>query len=387
MHHSSSTDDLNLDCRNKGGLFRTIHCGGGVRTLEVHNEKERIASFSTLLVETKLYPWFKCVPCSSKDQERYSGDSVAKNKHVKLHDNEVLLLLTCRLRLCNYPIVASGKAFDFIQRARAVRVNEGKNKQLQTKTQPDRNCPVLSREAISMKGRNLHRGLSVVDSYKLLKEERYVRFYSVSSCFELYCLNVHCRDRVGPNKNDVLGRCMLLLQYVERRLDHKAINIMQFNLEKHVMMVEERKRKWQIRSSVLVNGSLTSEFWIKRGLCQCDLLSPFLFIIIMEGLQIILQNAVCSGLIQWNRQDMDNIIRVLQVFFLASGLKINVSKSNVFGIGVSSQDIEDMARDAGCGSGSVPFSYLGLPIGANMHLTANWQPLIDGFGLKFRMES
>ncbi|GJV12047.1 putative RNA-directed DNA polymerase, eukaryota, reverse transcriptase zinc-binding domain protein [Tanacetum coccineum] len=152
---------------------------------------------------------------------------------------------------------------------------------------------------------------------------------------------------------------------------------------------------YSARSSVVVNGSPTSEFSIKRGLRQGDSLSPFLFIIIMEGLHIILQNAVCSGLIhgtvignfghklshlfyaddvviisEWNRQDMDNIIRVLQVFFLASGLKINVSKSNVFGIGVSSHDIEDTARDAGCGSGSVPFSYLGLPIAANMHLTA-----------------
>ncbi|GKA42376.1 RNA-directed DNA polymerase, eukaryota, reverse transcriptase zinc-binding domain protein [Tanacetum coccineum] len=127
----------------------------------------------------------------------------------------------------------------------------------------------------------------------------------------------------------------------------------------------------------------------------------------MEGLHIILQNAVCSGLIhgavignsgqklshlfyaddvviisEWNRQDMDNNIRVLHVLFLASGLKINVSKSKVFGIGVSSHDIEDMARDAGCGSGNVPFSYLGLPIGVNMHLTANWQPLIDRFRAK-----
>ncbi|GKA40384.1 hypothetical protein Tco_0732977, partial [Tanacetum coccineum] len=80
---------------------------------------------------------------------------------------------------------------------------------------------------------------------------------------------------------------------------------------------------------------------------------------------------------KWNRQDMDKIIRVLQVFFLALGLKINVSKSNVFRIGASFHDIEDMARDTGCGSGSVPFYYLGLPIEAYMHLTANWQPLID----------
>ncbi|GJY44451.1 FT-interacting protein 1-like protein [Tanacetum coccineum] len=45
-------------------------------------------------------------------------------------------------------------------------------------------------------------------------------------------------DRVGPNKEDVLGRCMLPLQYVERRLDHKAINTRWFNLKKHVMVVE-----------------------------------------------------------------------------------------------------------------------------------------------------
>ncbi|GKF62789.1 hypothetical protein Tco_0182843, partial [Tanacetum coccineum] len=76
---------------------------------------------------------------------------------------------------------------------------------------------------------------------------------------------------------------------------------------------------------------------------------------------------------------MGNIIRVLQVFFLASGLKINVSKSNVYGLGVSPQDVEDMASHTGCGPGTISFSYLGLPLGANMHLTANWQPLIDSY--------
>ncbi|GJX48788.1 hypothetical protein Tco_0273978, partial [Tanacetum coccineum] len=50
-------------------------------------------------------------------------------------------------------------------------------------------------------------------------------------------------DRVGPNKDDVLGRCMLPLEYVERRLDHKAINTRRFNLEKHVMVVEGEKKK------------------------------------------------------------------------------------------------------------------------------------------------
>ncbi|GKA48294.1 RNA-directed DNA polymerase, eukaryota, reverse transcriptase zinc-binding domain protein [Tanacetum coccineum] len=158
------------------------------------------------------------------------------------------------------------------------------------------------------------------------------------------------------------------------------------------------------RASVLVNGSQTSEFSIKRGLRQGNPLSPFLFIIVMEGLHIALKNAVSSGLIQgasigescykishlfyvddvviisdWNRQDMINIIHVLHVFYLASGLKINVSKSNIYGFGMNPQDIKDMARVTLCGSCTVPFSYLGLPLGANINLISNWQPLVDRF--------
>ncbi|GJY63088.1 putative RNA-directed DNA polymerase, eukaryota, reverse transcriptase zinc-binding domain protein [Tanacetum coccineum] len=162
-----------------------------------------------------------------------------------------------------------------------------------------------------------------------------------------------------------------------------------------------------VRSSVLLNGIPSNEFLIKHGLRQGDPLSPFLFIIVMEGLHIAMKNTVCSGLIRgavigtsghkishlfyaddvviisdWNNQDMGNIIRVLQVCYLASGLKINVSKSNVFGLGVSSQDVEDMASDTGYDPGNIPFSYLGLPLRTNMHLTANWQPLIDRFQAK-----
>nr|GEY23019.1 putative RNA-directed DNA polymerase, eukaryota, reverse transcriptase zinc-binding domain protein [Tanacetum cinerariifolium] len=51
------------------------------------------------------------------------------------------------------------------------------------------------------------------------------------------------------------------------------------------------------RASVLVNGSPTREFSIKRGLCQGDPLSLFLFIIVMEGLHYALKDAVSSGLL------------------------------------------------------------------------------------------
>nr|GEU82911.1 hypothetical protein [Tanacetum cinerariifolium] len=158
------------------------------------------------------------------------------------------------------------------------------------------------------------------------------------------------------------------------------------------------------KASILINGSPTSEFSIKCGLRQGDPLSPFLFILVMEGLLCAMSNAVNSGLISgiklgssgivlshlfyaddvilttdWNPHDIDNIIRVLYVFHLASGLKINIHKSNIFGIRVTNDEISSMASRTGCAVGCLPFTYLGLPIGANMNLTSSWQILIDHF--------
>ncbi|GKE62829.1 hypothetical protein Tco_1513196, partial [Tanacetum coccineum] len=104
----------------------------------------------------------------------------------------------------------------------------------------------------------------------------------------------------------------------------------------------------------------------------------------MEGLHLALKDAVQSDLIHgtkvgasnfcishlfyaddvvivsdWSPRDMDNIIRVLQVFYLALGFKINVHKSNVYGIGVSTEEVSDMDRVTGCATGIIPFIYLG----------------------------
>ncbi|GKD03866.1 putative RNA-directed DNA polymerase, eukaryota, reverse transcriptase zinc-binding domain protein [Tanacetum coccineum] len=158
------------------------------------------------------------------------------------------------------------------------------------------------------------------------------------------------------------------------------------------------------RASILVNGSPMSEFSINRGLRQGDPLSPFLFILVMEGLHSAFDDVVGNGLINdininnssinishlffaddviittgWNARDLENSIRVLHVFYLASGLKINIHKSNIYGIGVNEDEVYNMASNAGCIVGNIPFNYIGLTIGSNMKFIASWKILIDRF--------
>jgi hypothetical protein len=48
--------------------------------------------------------------------------------------------------------------------------------------------------------------------------------------------------------------------------------------------------------SVLVNGSPTVDFNVRKGLRQGDPLSPFLFLLVVEGLSALLKKAVDSNL-------------------------------------------------------------------------------------------
>ena len=69
----------------------------------------------------------------------------------------------------------------------------------------------------------------------------------------------------------------------------------------------------------------------------------------------------------------------LNVFFYAWGLRINLHKSNLFGIWVAFGKVMSVATLTGCRPGKLPFSYLGLPVGASMTLIKGWKPIIDKF--------
>ncbi|GJZ61049.1 hypothetical protein Tco_0617186 [Tanacetum coccineum] len=67
---------------------------------------------------------------------------------------------------------------------------------------------------------------------------------------------------------------------------------------------------------------------------------------------------------------------------MASGLKINIAKSNVYGVGVSEENLKAMANLTGCLASSLLFTYLGLPIGKNMKLADSWCLMVDKFKSK-----
>lgn len=177
-------------------------------------------------------------------------------------------------------------------------------------------------------------------------------------------------------------------------------------------------RKWikeclhSSRISVLVNGSPTAKFVPEKGLRQGDPFSPFLLNVVDEGLNVLLQRALSSGLIKgvvighcdsistishlqfaddtiifcevvW--EEVLTIKRILRCFQLISGLKINFSKSLMSGIGVPDQLVEKFANRLHCKSKRLSFPYLGLPLGANprlkklrdqllIRLEPNWHP-------------
>ncbi|KAJ9537397.1 hypothetical protein OSB04_030130 [Centaurea solstitialis] len=161
------------------------------------------------------------------------------------------------------------------------------------------------------------------------------------------------------------------------------------------------------KMSVLINGSPTNEFRMGKGVRQGDPLAPFLFILAAEGLNVALREAtrknifrgVCMGnegedvsLLQfaddaifmgeWDTENARNLIRILKCFEVCSGLKVNMSKSRITGVEVSKEDIARMARKLRCKDDSIPFTFLGLPVGGNMNFARNWQPVIDKFKKK-----
>lgn len=109
---------------------------------------------------------------------------------------------------------------------------------------------------------------------------------------------------------------------------------------------------------------------------------------IFQGIKLPNQGLVVSHLLyaddalfvgEWSQYNIKNLSRILHCFHVASGLKFNYNKSKVFRIGATLQEVTRWARSLGCEPTSFPFTYLGVPIGANMKLEKHWKPVIHRF--------
>ena len=65
-------------------------------------------------------------------------------------------------------------------------------------------------------------------------------------------------------------------------------------------------------------------------------------------------------------------------FEAVSGLRINLNKSEIIPIG-HVVNVEELASELGCGVGSLPTSYLGLPLGANHKALGVWDSVEERF--------
>lgn len=166
-------------------------------------------------------------------------------------------------------------------------------------------------------------------------------------------------------------------------------------------------RKWisacvsTASTSILINGSPSKPFKLQQSLRQGDPLSPFLFNLVIESLNQVMCKAISLNM--WNgivigkaglkishlqyaddtiifcNQDLDslkNIRKVLILFQLASGLQVNFHKSSLFCLNEPQNWLQQAARVLLCKPGSLPFTYLGLPIGGISSRIKLWEPII-----------
>ena len=161
---------------------------------------------------------------------------------------------------------------------------------------------------------------------------------------------------------------------------------------------------WSCLSSakflVLVNGVPAGFFPSTKGLRQGDPLSPYLFVMGMEVLDVLIRRAVEGGFLlgcnirgdsrsslnisllffvddtivfcEASKKHLTHLSWILLWFEAASGLRINLTKSEIIPVG-EVVEIEELAVELGCRVGSLPSQYLGLPLRAPNRAPYMWE--------------
>jgi hypothetical protein len=138
-------------------------------------------------------------------------------------------------------------------------------------------------------------------------------------------------------------------------------------------------------TQVLLNGIPSTRIFHKRGLRQCDPLSPMLFILIMDVLGHMISKAEEEGMLQPlarralqhqislyaddvvlflcpEAADIAITMDILRLFAVASGLETNLQKSNVLPIRCEDHNLEVIQQQLPCVVADFLCKYLGLPL-------------------------
>jgi hypothetical protein len=68
---------------------------------------------------------------------------------------------------------------------------------------------------------------------------------------------------------------------------------------------------------------------------------------------------------------------ILNTFADSTGLKVNYNKSSIYPINISEERLSHLVATFHCQAGSLPFTYLGLPLSMNKPTVKDCLPLVD----------
>ncbi|CAN1293028.1 LINE-1 retrotransposable element ORF2 protein [Linum perenne] len=156
-----------------------------------------------------------------------------------------------------------------------------------------------------------------------------------------------------------------------------------------------------ISYSVSVNGGLHGFFPAKKGVRQGDSLSPYLFVIAIEGLSRLLDLEGMARNLPYHPQclklklthlafaddmmiftngsvyGLEVLLSTLNKFAAWSGLKVNPDKCDLFSAGIPLSALNYMCSRSGFILGSLPVRYLGLPLIAGKLTVQDCEVLIS----------